>query len=343
MRPDFGYPQGVIRPARPVPRPLSGLAELLGVGRAESVADGPGRLTGVTHDSRAVQPGDLYAALPGARTHGAMHAEQAVAAGAVAILTDPDGRDLAARAGVPVFVVSNPRDRLGDVSCWIYGDPSTRMTMIGVTGTSGKTTSQLPVRGRPARRRAQHRPDRRGGDQARRRPGRLRADHAGGAGPAGAARGGGRARGDGGRDGGVEPLARARPGGGHPLRRGRVHQPVPGPPGLPRRVRGLLPGQGEAVHPGLLGRRGGERGRPVRQAAGGRGVDPDRHVLRRPRLRRLPAGGLAGRRRALRRRRVHVPDTRAGRGRGRRVGHAARFLQRRQRPRRDRGPGRGRR
>src|SRR6202789_3136427 len=141
MRPDFGYPQGVIRPARPVPRPLSGLAELLGVCRAESVADGPGRLTGVTHDSRAVQAGDLYAALPGARTHGAVHAEQAVAAGAVAILTDPDGRDLAARAGVPVFVVSNPRDRLGDVSCWIYGDPSTRMTMIGVTGTIGKTTS----------------------------------------------------------------------------------------------------------------------------------------------------------------------------------------------------------
>ena len=173
MRPDFGYPQGVIRPARPVPRPLSGLAELLGVGRAESVGSGPGRLTGVTHDSRAVQPGDLYAALPGARTHGALHAEQAVAAGAVAILTDPDGRDLAARAGVPVFVVSNPRDRLGDVSCWIYGDPSTRMTMIGVTGTSGKTTSQLPVRGRPARRRAHHRPDRRGGDQARGRPGRL--------------------------------------------------------------------------------------------------------------------------------------------------------------------------
>src|SRR5580692_457184 len=141
MRPDFGYPQGVIRPVRPVPRPLSGLAELLGVGRAESVADGPGRLTGVTHDSRSVRPGDLYAALPGARTHGAVHAEQAVAAGAVAILTDPDGRDLAARAGVPVFVVSNPRDRLSDVSCWIYGDPSTRMTMIGVTGTSGKTTS----------------------------------------------------------------------------------------------------------------------------------------------------------------------------------------------------------
>jgi UDP-N-acetylmuramoyl-L-alanyl-D-glutamate--2,6-diaminopimelate ligase len=145
MRPDFGYPQGVIRPARPVPRPLSGLAELLGVGRAESIGSDPGRLSGVTLDSRGVQPGDLYAALPGARTHGAAYAEQAVAAGAVAILTDPDGRDRAARAGVPVFVVSNPRDRLGDISCWIYGDPSTRMTIVGVTGTSGKTTSSYLI------------------------------------------------------------------------------------------------------------------------------------------------------------------------------------------------------
>jgi UDP-N-acetylmuramoyl-L-alanyl-D-glutamate--2,6-diaminopimelate ligase len=145
MRRDFGYPQGVIRPVRPVPRPLSGLAELLGVGRAESIGREPGRLSGVTLDSRAAAPGDLYAALPGARAHGAAYAEQAVAAGAVAILTDPDGRDRAARAGVPVFVVSNPRDRLGDVSCWIYGDPSTRMTMVGVTGTSGKTTSSYLI------------------------------------------------------------------------------------------------------------------------------------------------------------------------------------------------------
>jgi UDP-N-acetylmuramoyl-L-alanyl-D-glutamate--2,6-diaminopimelate ligase len=141
MRADFGYPLGVIRPVRLAPRPLSGLAELLGVGRTESVGSGLGILTGVTHDSRAVKPGDLYAALPGARTHGAVYSEQAVAAGAVAILTDPDGRDRAARTGVPVFVVSNPRERLGDVSCWIYGDPSHRMTMIGITGTSGKTTT----------------------------------------------------------------------------------------------------------------------------------------------------------------------------------------------------------
>jgi UDP-N-acetylmuramoyl-L-alanyl-D-glutamate--2,6-diaminopimelate ligase len=141
MRADFGYPLGVIRPARLAPRPLSGLAELLGVGRSTSIQNGFGVLSGVTLDSRAVQPGDLYAALPGARTHGAAYSDQAVAAGAVAILTDPDGRDRAARTGVPVFVVSSPRMSLGDVSCWIYGDPSRRMTMIGVTGTSGKTTT----------------------------------------------------------------------------------------------------------------------------------------------------------------------------------------------------------
>jgi UDP-N-acetylmuramoyl-L-alanyl-D-glutamate--2,6-diaminopimelate ligase len=141
MRADFGYPLGVIRPRRLAPRPLSGLAELLGVGRTEEIQNGFGILSGVTLDSRAVRPGDLYAALPGTRTHGAAYSDQAVAAGAVAILTDPDGRDHAARTGVPVFVVSNPRERLGDVSCWIYGDPSRRMTMIGVTGTSGKSTT----------------------------------------------------------------------------------------------------------------------------------------------------------------------------------------------------------
>jgi UDP-N-acetylmuramoyl-L-alanyl-D-glutamate--2,6-diaminopimelate ligase len=141
MRADFGYPLGVIRPRRLAPRPLSGLAELLGVGRTEEIQNGFGILSGVTLDSRAVRPGDLYAALPGTRTHGAAYSDQAVAAGAVAILTDPDGRDHAARTGVPVFVVSNPRERLGDVSCWIYGDPSHRMTIIGVTGTSGKSTT----------------------------------------------------------------------------------------------------------------------------------------------------------------------------------------------------------
>jgi UDP-N-acetylmuramoyl-L-alanyl-D-glutamate--2,6-diaminopimelate ligase len=139
-RRDNGYSLVVIRPARIQARPLPGLAELLGTAVTD-VLHGRGRLSGVTLDSRQVQPGDLYAALPGARAHGADFSGDAVARGAVAILTDPAGRDRAARGGVPVFVVASPRDRLGDVACWIYGDPSARMRLIGVTGTSGKTTT----------------------------------------------------------------------------------------------------------------------------------------------------------------------------------------------------------
>jgi len=134
-----------IRPAHPQPRPLPDLGSLLGV-RLGSVGNSfspneLGCVSGVTLDSRGVKPGDLYVALPGSRVHGAAFCAEAVAAGAVAILTDPDGRSRAAASGVPVFVVADPRARLGEVACWVYRNPSGRLRLIGVTGTSGKTTS----------------------------------------------------------------------------------------------------------------------------------------------------------------------------------------------------------
>jgi UDP-N-acetylmuramoyl-L-alanyl-D-glutamate--2,6-diaminopimelate ligase len=134
-----------IRPARPQPRPLSALSSLLGVrlasvGKSLSSND-LGFVSGVTLDSRAVAPGDLYVALPGTKVHGAAFCADAVAAGAVAVLTDPDGRARATATGVPVFVLADPRGKLGEVSCWVYGNPSSRLRLIGVTGTSGKTTS----------------------------------------------------------------------------------------------------------------------------------------------------------------------------------------------------------
>ena len=134
-----------IRPAYPQQRPLSALSTLLGV-RLAAVGHSHspnvlGFLSGLTLDSRSVKPGDLYVALPGARVHGAAFCADAVAAGAVAVLTDPDGRARAVASGVPVFVLADPRARLGEIACWVYGDPSSRLRLIGVTGTSGKTTS----------------------------------------------------------------------------------------------------------------------------------------------------------------------------------------------------------
>jgi UDP-N-acetylmuramoyl-L-alanyl-D-glutamate--2,6-diaminopimelate ligase len=131
-----------IRPAHPAQRPLSALSSLLGVRLDPSLRPNDlGCVSGVTLDSRAVRPGDLYAALPGARIHGAAYCDDAVAAGAVAILTDSDGRARAAASGVPVFVLADPRGRLGEIASWVYGDPSSQLGLIGVTGTSGKTTS----------------------------------------------------------------------------------------------------------------------------------------------------------------------------------------------------------
>jgi UDP-N-acetylmuramoyl-L-alanyl-D-glutamate--2,6-diaminopimelate ligase len=125
------------------PRTISGLAGLLGVRPRASgaLSSSDVGLTGVTHDSRRVQPGDLYAALPGSRHHGAEFCTAAEAAGAAAVLTDPDGRDRAVASGIPVLVISDPRARLGEVAAWLYRNPSKRLLLIGVTGTSGKTTT----------------------------------------------------------------------------------------------------------------------------------------------------------------------------------------------------------
>jgi UDP-N-acetylmuramoyl-L-alanyl-D-glutamate--2,6-diaminopimelate ligase len=131
----------VIRPARPQAMPLSGLGQLL----FGSVPDEPGRITGVTHDSRRVLPGDLYVALPGAQAHGAAYSADAATAGAAAILTDPVGQERAAATGLPVFVVRSPREVLGEVACWVYGNPSSKLALIGVTGTSGKSTSSYLI------------------------------------------------------------------------------------------------------------------------------------------------------------------------------------------------------
>jgi UDP-N-acetylmuramoyl-L-alanyl-D-glutamate--2,6-diaminopimelate ligase len=82
---------------------------------------------------------------PGARTHGARYAADAAARGAVAVLTDPAGREEAGGTGLPVCVVDDPRARLGDVAARVYGEPARRLPVVGITGTNGKTTTSYLV------------------------------------------------------------------------------------------------------------------------------------------------------------------------------------------------------
>ena len=137
-------PGSAPRPAGNRPVPVSRLTDLVG----DVIGGGTGpeaEIRGVTLASDDVRPGDLYAALPGARTHGARYAADAATRGAVAVLTDRDGLLDAAATGLPVFVVADPRAVLGAVADRVYGEPSGRLRVIGITGTNGKTTTAYLV------------------------------------------------------------------------------------------------------------------------------------------------------------------------------------------------------
>jgi UDP-N-acetylmuramoyl-L-alanyl-D-glutamate--2,6-diaminopimelate ligase len=131
------------------PRSLAGLAALAGAARAErpAISSAPAEplVSGVTHASGEVRPGDLYAALPGARRHGAEFVAAAAESGAVAVLTDQAGAEAAAAAGLPAIVVPDPREALGAVAAAVYGDPTEHLTVVGITGTAGKTSTAYLV------------------------------------------------------------------------------------------------------------------------------------------------------------------------------------------------------
>jgi UDP-N-acetylmuramoyl-L-alanyl-D-glutamate--2,6-diaminopimelate ligase len=140
-----------LRPDRVVPRSLAELAAAAG-GRLRQGAAESGTVSGITSSSQSVRPGDLFAALPGSSGHGARFVADAVRSGAAAVLTDPAGSQLieaalpGMAAALPVIEVAEPRAVLGPVAARVYGDPSRIVSVLGITGTSGKTTTSFLVR-----------------------------------------------------------------------------------------------------------------------------------------------------------------------------------------------------
>jgi UDP-N-acetylmuramoyl-L-alanyl-D-glutamate--2,6-diaminopimelate ligase len=96
-------------------------------------------ITGVTHDSRVVASGSVFVALRGFSVDGATFAREAVSAGAAAVVSDrpPPAEDL----GVPWVTVSEARPALAQMAAELHSHPSRELSVVGITGTNGKTTT----------------------------------------------------------------------------------------------------------------------------------------------------------------------------------------------------------
>ena len=129
-----------IRPAKN----RTSLSELSRLVSGKSV--GEVDVLGISHDSREIEPGDLYVALAGANTHGAEFIDQAITNGAVAVASDLHGITIAQKLGLPTIELNDPRIAMAHLAARIYGNPEKKLAITGVTGTNGKTTTTHMLR-----------------------------------------------------------------------------------------------------------------------------------------------------------------------------------------------------
>ena len=123
----------IIRPAKVDKKALSSFDQKLFDTNVE--------ISGVSINAAKVKSGDLFIALPGAKTHGMNFIDQAISNGAVAVLSD---RKI--DCSIPVFVDQSPRNLVGAISGWLYNKPFSKLVAVGITGTNGKTTTSNLVK-----------------------------------------------------------------------------------------------------------------------------------------------------------------------------------------------------
>jgi UDP-N-acetylmuramoyl-L-alanyl-D-glutamate--2,6-diaminopimelate ligase len=109
-------------------------------------------VTGLSADSRALGEGDVFLAYPGERADGRAFIAQAIAEGAPAVLWEREGFEWDPAWRAPNLPIEHLRSLAGPLAAEVYGHPSERLWMIGVTGTNGKTsTCQWIAQGLAAR------------------------------------------------------------------------------------------------------------------------------------------------------------------------------------------------
>ncbi len=109
---------------------------------AEVTGDDSTTVSSITHDSRSVLPGGVFACVSGASFDGHDFASAAIEAGATALIVERS-LEVAMNQSVAQIVVPDVRAALGHAACEVFGDPSDSTAVIGVTGTSGKTSVTL--------------------------------------------------------------------------------------------------------------------------------------------------------------------------------------------------------
>lgn len=105
-------------------------------------------INAVEYDSRAVRGGSLFVAMRGDTTDGNRYVRAAITAGAIAVVTDSrESFQYADARGIPTALVENGRRALADLSANFYGHPERALTLCGITGTNGKTTTAFLLEG----------------------------------------------------------------------------------------------------------------------------------------------------------------------------------------------------
>ena len=130
----------ILRPDMVTPVSLGQFAQrfhLRLIGDANSVS-----LLGISMNTADLRPGDLFVAMPGKKTHGANFVSKAIEQGAVAVVTDRTGIELVGELPIPILELENPREHLGDLAAYVYGNvPGNMPKLFGTTGTNGKTST----------------------------------------------------------------------------------------------------------------------------------------------------------------------------------------------------------
>ena len=95
-------------------------------------------ITGIQMDSRLIEPGQLFVAVRGTQTDGHAYIDKAIEKGAVAVVCEqiPEVR----QPGVTYLSTPDTEDAVGKLATTFYGDPTSKLDLVGVTGTNGKTT-----------------------------------------------------------------------------------------------------------------------------------------------------------------------------------------------------------